>query len=198
MRNLLFIAIASAALILSGCSTKVTRIETNEAIDLSGNWNDTDSRLTSEEMIKEMLGQPWLMRFYAKSKNPPVLTVGEIKNLSHEHINVQTFINDIQRAVINSGDAQFIAARGDREEARDERKEQDQYASESTRKAERQEIGADYVLGGTISTIVDAEGKTAVKYYQIDLTLTNIETQQISWVGQKKIRKLVENKKVRP
>ena len=198
MKKLAFVAIALIALIAQGCSTKVTRVETNEAIDLSGNWNDTDSRLTSEEMIKDMLRQPWLARFYNTSKKPPVLTVGTIKNLSHEHINTQTFVNDIQRAVINSGEAEFVAARDDRVNARDERREQDKYAREDTRKAERQEIGADFILGGTINTIIDSEGKTAVKFYQVDLTLTSILSQQVVWGGQKKIRKLVENKKVRP
>ncbi|MDR2034800.1 MAG: penicillin-binding protein activator LpoB [Helicobacteraceae bacterium] len=197
MKKLLLIG-AVIALILSGCSTKVTRIETNEAIDLSGNWNDTDSRLTSEEMIKDMLSRNWLTNFYAKSRKQPVLTAGEIKNLSYEHINTQTFINDIQRSVINSGDASFIAARSDRADGREERVEQDQYAREDTRKRERQEIGADFILSGEINAIIDYEGKTAVKYYQVDLRLTDIETQVIAWQGSKKIRKLVENKKVRP
>ncbi|GHS86498.1 hypothetical protein FACS189487_00900 [Campylobacterota bacterium] len=196
--KLLAAALFAGALVLSGCSTKVTRVETNEAIDLSGNWNDTDSRLTSEEMIKDMLKQPWLARFYAKSKNPPVLTVGDVRNLSHEHISTQTFINDIQRAVINSGEAEFIASKDERGAQRDERREQDQYAREDTRKKERQELGADFILNGDISTIIDAEGKTAVKYYQVDLKLTEIETQRQVWVGQKKIRKLIENKKIRP
>ncbi|MDR1911877.1 MAG: penicillin-binding protein activator LpoB [Helicobacteraceae bacterium] len=197
MKRLLLIG-AITALILSGCSTKVTRIETNEAIDLSGNWNDTDSRLTSEEMIKDMLSRNWLTNFYAKTRKQPVLTAGEIKNLSYEHINTQTFINDIQRSVINSGDASFIAARSDRADGREERVEQDQYAREDTRKRERQEIGADFILSGEINAIIDYEGKTAVKYYQVDLRLTDIETQMIVWQGSKKIRKLVENKKVRP
>jgi uncharacterized protein (TIGR02722 family) len=154
--------------------------------------------MTGETMIKDMLNAPWLVRYYAASKKTPVLTVGEIKNLSHEHINTQTFVSDLQRAVINSGEARFIASRDDRLASRDERKEQDQYAREDTRKKERQEIGADFIVGGTINTIIDSEGKTAVKFYQVDLTLTNIETQEIVWNGQEKIKKLVENKKVRP
>jgi uncharacterized protein (TIGR02722 family) len=185
------------ALALSGCGTKVTRVGLDEQIDLSGNWNDTDSRLVSEEIIKDMLRQPWLAKYYNASKNPPVLTVGEVKNLSHEHINTATFIADIQRAVINSGEAEFIAARSDRVEARDERREQDEYAREDTRKAMGQEIGADFIMNCDISTIIDNSGKTALKYYQIDIKLTEILTNKIVWIGQKKIRKVVENAKIR-
>ncbi|MDR3347084.1 MAG: penicillin-binding protein activator LpoB [Helicobacteraceae bacterium] len=197
MKRLFFGLLAAIALIATGCSTKVTRVGMDEQLDLSGNWNDTDSRQVSEEIIKDMVRQAWLARHNAKHKNPPVLTVGVIKNLSYEHINTATFIGDIQRAMINSGEVQFIASRDDRTDARDERREQDEYAREDTRKQERQEIGADYILGGTINAIIDSEGKTAVKYYQIDLMLTNILTNEIAWVGQKKIRKLIENKKVR-
>ena len=192
----LFMAVM-LALLVAGCGTKVSRVGLEEQIDLSGNWNDTDSRLVSEEMIGDMLRQRWLTNHYNKSKNPPVITVGTVKNLSHEHINTQTFINDIQRVVINSGDAEFIATRDDRGEAREERKEQDIHAREDTRKAMGQEIGADFILGGSINTIMDSEGKTTLKYYQVDLTLTNILTNQIVWVGQKKIRKVVEKSKVR-
>ncbi|MDR2638729.1 MAG: penicillin-binding protein activator LpoB [Helicobacteraceae bacterium] len=198
MRRIALIGATIFALIFIGCSTKVTRLDTSEVVDLSGDWNDVDSRQTSEELIKSMLNERWLPAFYGQYKTKPVLTVGEIKNLSHEHINTQTFMNDIQRAVINSGDARFIASRDDRLNAREERKEQDQYAKEETRKKERQEIGADFIVNGTINTIIDSEGKTAVKYYQIDLTLTSVESQEIVWSGGTKIKKLVENKKVRP
>jgi uncharacterized protein (TIGR02722 family) len=185
------------ALLVVGCGTKVSRVGLDEQIDLSGNWNDTDSRLVSEEMINDMLRQRWLSNHYNKSKNAPVITVGTIKNLSHEHINTATFVADIQRVVINSGDAEFIATRDDRTEAREERKEQDIHAREDTRKSMGQEIGADFILGGSINTIMDSEGKTTLKYYQVDLTLTSVLTNQIVWVGQKKIRKVVEKSKVR-
>ncbi|MDR2151798.1 MAG: penicillin-binding protein activator LpoB [Helicobacteraceae bacterium] len=198
MKKTLLIGAAIFALVLCGCSTKVTRVDAGETIDLSGDWNDADSRMTGETMIKDMLNSPWLARFYAANKKTPVLTVGEIKNLSHEHINTETFIGDIQYAIINSGEAKFIASRDDRFDAREERKEQDQYAREDTRKKERQEIGADFIVSGVINTIIDSEGKTAVKYYQVDLMLTNIETQEIVWRKPQKIKKLIENKRVRP
>ncbi|MDR0747041.1 MAG: penicillin-binding protein activator LpoB [Helicobacteraceae bacterium] len=197
MLRVLVWAAFAIALTLSGCGTKVTRVGLEEQIDLSGNWNDTDSQLVSEEIIKDMLRQPWIARHHSASRNPPVLTVGEVKNLSHEHINTATFIADIQRAVINSGEAEFIAARDDRVEARDERKEQDEYAREDTRKAMGQEIGADFIMNCDISTIIDSSGKTALKYYQIDIRLTEILTNKIVWIGQKKIRKVVENPKIR-
>jgi uncharacterized protein (TIGR02722 family) len=192
------LSLVVVATLFSGCGQKVTRVGMEEAIDLSGNWNDTDSRLVSEGMIKDMLSQRWLADHHREEGSAPVVTVGEMRNLSHEHINLRTFITDIQRAMINSGEVDFVAARSDRDELRDERREQDLHAREETRKAMGQEVGADYILTGTINTIVDSEGRTYVKYYQVDLSLTDVESSRIVWIGQKKIRKVVERAKVRP
>lgn len=190
-------ALATALLVLcaGGCSTKVTRLEAGEVRDLSGAWNDTDSRLVSEEMIGDMLEGLWL-REYAGSGRPAVI-VGELRNLSHEHINLATFVADIERAVINSGRVEFVASRTERGEIRDERKDQDLHAREDTRKPMGQERGADFMLQGSINTIIDASGKTQVRYYQVDLTLISLADNRKVWVGQKKIKKLVENSKLR-
>lgn len=193
-----FLSLGVVAVLMSGCGQKVTRVGLEEQIDLSGNWNDTDSRLVSQEMIGDMLKQRWLSAHTSRTGKEPVVTVGSLRNLSHEHINMNTFIADIQRAMINSGEIEFVASQGDRAEIREERRQQDVHAREDTRKAMGQEIGADFVLTGTINTIVDTEGKTAVKYYQVDLTLTSVADNRMVWIGQKKIRKLVERARVRP
>jgi hypothetical protein len=189
------LAAAVLALCSTGCSTKVTRLDAGEVRDLSGAWNDTDSRLVSEEMIGDMLEGLWL-REHAGSGRPAVI-VGELRNLSHEHINLATFVADIERAVINSGRVEFVASRTERGEIRDERKDQDLHAREDTRKPMGQERGADFMLQGSINTIIDASGKTQVRYYQVDLTLISLTDNRKVWVGQKKIKKLVENSKLR-
>ncbi len=187
--------------LLGGCAgggTKVERIEATEVRDLSGQWNDTDSRLVSEEMIKDVLSAPWLGQFKQASKNPPTVIVGEIRNLSHEHIAVNTFVGDMERNLINSGSVSFVASKIERQDVRDERKDQDLNASDATRKAMGQELGADFMLKGEINTIVDVEGKTQVKFYQVDLSLISLADNRKVWVGQKKIKKLVEKASVRP
>ncbi|MFZ5594054.1 MAG: penicillin-binding protein activator LpoB [Pseudomonadota bacterium] len=181
----------------TGCATRVERLPVDEVQDLSGAWNDTDSRLVSDEMIKDVLSAPWLSAYQGAHKAPPALIVGEVRNLSHEHINTQTFISDMGRVLINSGKVQFVASRGQREEIREERKDQDLNAREDTRKPMGMEQGADFMLKGAINTIVDASGKTQVRYYQVDLSLISMSDNRIVWVGQKKIKKLVERSKLR-
>ncbi|MDZ7663673.1 penicillin-binding protein activator LpoB [Thiohalophilus sp.] len=182
---------------LAGCGTQVERLEPEEVRDLSGAWNDTDSRLVSEEMISDMLSRPWVNDFKRQTGKQPVVIVGTVRNLSHEHINTNTFVNDIQRELTNSGRVTFVASRVERDEIRDERLDQDIHASAETRKAMGQEYGADYMLSGQINTIIDMEGRTQVRYYQVDLTLISLTDNRKAWVGQKKIKKEVVNSKLR-
>ena len=183
--------------VLSACSTQVNRIEPDEVRDLSGAWNDTDSRLVSEEMIADLLERPWVGDFRAETGKRPAVIVGTLRNLSHEHININTFGADIERAMVNSGRVDFVASSLEREEIRDERKDQDLNAREETRKAMGQELGADFMLKGQINTIIDHASKNQVRFYQVDLTLISLTDNRKVWLGQKKIKKFVKRSKLR-
>lgn len=191
----LILATVSMALLLSGCSSNpsVKRIAPDQVTDISGYWNDTDANQTSQEMIGQMLSEPWLSNFEGvNGGKAPTVIVGGITNLSSEHISTSTFIDDMQRELINSGKVQFVAGKDQRSEVRDERKDQDLNASSETRSAMGQEVGADFMMQGTINAIIDAAGDTSVKYYQVDLRLINMHNNLIVWTGQKKIKKVVE------
>jgi hypothetical protein len=193
----IYLALILSSLLVAGCGTKVTRIDTNEAVDLSGAWNDTDSRLVADEMITDALSHPWASNFaYIKARSPAVI-VGTVRNFSHEHINMKTFIADMERALINSGRVEFVASSEERGEIRAERTDQDLNASEATRNEAGQEMGADFMLQGQINTIIDAVDDEQVRFYQVDLTMISLADNRKVWLGQKKIKKLVENAKVR-
>jgi uncharacterized protein (TIGR02722 family) len=182
---------------VSGCSheTKVTRVDTGTVTDLSGRWNDTDSQMVAEAMVKEALANPWLGNFTKGKNRQPVVIVGTVLNKSHEHINVQTFVNDLERELTNSQKVTFVAAKGERDEVREERREQAVHAREDTQKAPGKEIGADYMMRGSIATILDEQDGAKAVFYQIDLEMVDLENNVKSWFGQKKIKKVIEKKR---
>jgi uncharacterized protein (TIGR02722 family) len=196
-KKLAWLALLAAAVAASGCSTEVKRMDVGEVKDLSGAWNDTDSQMVSAEMIDDALSRSWLTNFTQANKRQPAVIVGEIQNLSHEHINTDTFVTDVERGLINSDRVQFVASSTERQELREERKEMDINASEATRKAAGQEKGADFMLKGTINTILDVSGREQIRYYQVNLTLISLVDNRIVWVGQKKIKKQVKNSNLR-
>jgi uncharacterized protein (TIGR02722 family) len=189
-KTLIALALSS---FLAACATTptVTRIDAGETIDLSGNWNDTDSRQVAEEMVKDSLGRPWLPEFQAVKKTKPRVIVGLVGNKSNEHISTETFIKDLERELLNSGQVRFVASKEQREEMREERTDQAKNASVKTAKSMGQEYGADFMLKGQINTIDDQAGKQQLKYYQVELEMIDLLTNEKVWIGQKKIKKTV-------
>jgi uncharacterized protein (TIGR02722 family) len=184
----------SACLILflgCGSSKTVSRVDPSTTIDLSGDWNDTDSRLVAEEMMQDVLARPWVGDFKSDKKRTPVVIVGTVKNRTSEHISTLTFIKNLERELINSGRVDFVANKEEREEVREERADQLENASPETMKKFQQETGADFMLRGDITSIIDQQGGERVKFYQVNLELVNIETNRKAWVGQKQIKKFV-------
>ncbi|HEX7767263.1 MAG TPA: penicillin-binding protein activator LpoB [Nitrospira sp.] len=189
--------VGATVLTLSGCGaeTKVTRVDSGVVTDLSGRWNDTDSRMVAETMVKESLDYPWLGNVTQAKHRQPVVVVGTILNSSHEHISVQTFVTDLERELTNSQKVTFVAGKGERDELRTERKEQAMFSREDTQKAPGKEIGADYMMKGTISTILDEADATKAVFYQVDLQMIDLESNAKVWYGQKKIKKVIEKKR---
>ncbi len=194
MRSITTAILAAVLIIGCGASKKVTRLDSNTVTDLSGNWNDTDSRLVSEEMISDCLTRAWITDFIEDKGHKPVVTVGMVRNLSDEHINTETFTTDMERELINSGQVRFVASRDQRREIRDERAEQQEYASDKTVKKMREETGADFLIQGSIKTILDQAKGIRVIFYQTDLEMINVESNEKVWIGTKKIKKEISRK----
>lgn len=184
----------TALLVPAACATKkVSRIDPDAVTDLSGRWNDTDSRLVANALIEQSLGHQWASRYAsAHGGQAPTVIVGEFANRSHEHIPVGTFVRDLEAAFINSGAVRVVATREERGEVRAEREDQQDNARADTRARLAQELGARYMLQGDIQTIVDQEDRERVVFYQIDARLVDLESNEKVWTGQHRIKKYIE------
>lgn len=193
IKQIVRISMIALLLVTAGsCKREVKRVSPDQQIDLSGRWNDTDSQLAAEAMIEQVLGERWIDDFMQANKgNKPVVVVGLVTNKSHEHIEAETFIKDLEKACIKSNRVRLVQAGDKREGLRAERAAQQDFASPETTKKWGKELGADFMLQGTINSIVDEYKKEKVVYYQIDLELSNLETNEVVWIGDKKIKKYI-------
>lgn len=189
-----FVTFAIIAFLNVSCSRKVTRIDPGEQIDLSGRWNNTDSRMVAEEMTTTILGDKWMGEHHQNHNGQkPTVIVGFVTNKSHEHIEAETFVKDVEQSFIQSAKVRLVQGGRKREELRGEKADQQTNASSSTIKKFGLEQGADYILQGSVNSIVDAEKRKKVMYYQVNLELTNIQSNEVVWIGDKKIAKYVKN-----
>lgn len=192
LKNIAAIAVLTIA--ITSCARQVTRINTDSAPDISGNWNATDSKLVAEEMTKSIIGSKWLpTHLEAKAGKKPTVIVGLVQNKSHEHIDAETFVKDVEQSFIQSGTVRLVQGGKKREELRAEKADQQDNSSVSTMKKFGLENGADYILQGSINSIVDSHKRNKVVYYQVNLELTDIQTNEVVWIGDKKITKAVKN-----
>lgn len=181
------------ALVVASCSKTVTRVSPDQQIDLSGRWNDTDSKLVAEEMINDVLNRPWRENFSSSEGRKPVVIVGIVQNKSSEHIESETFIKDLEREFINSGTIRVVQNSLFREKMREERADQNEFASPETQSQWGRELGADFMLFGVITSITDSYKKEKVVSYKVNLELANLETNEKVWIGDKEIKKYIKN-----
>ena len=180
---------------LAGCApapSKVTRVDPNLTVDLSGKWNDSDSRMVSDEMIATCLNGKWAGEFMEYAGRLPVIMVGTVYNKTDEHISADVFTNDLERAFIESKRARVVQGGAALDEIRAIRQGQKSLSSPEVRQYLREELGVDFVIQGVINKIVDKDANRAVYFYQVDLELTDLNTIEKVWIGQKELKKYVE------
>jgi uncharacterized protein (TIGR02722 family) len=182
-------------LITAACGiTRVQRIDTESVTDLSGRWNDADSRLVANALIEQSLGGAWTSVNTGGAS--PAVIVGEFRNRTMEHIPVTTFTRDLERALVQSSTVRVVASADERAEVRGERLDQQQFAAPETRARVGRELGARYMLQGDVQAIEDAAGRERVVFYQVDATLIDLETNAKVWAGQHKIKKYIQKRRI--
>jgi uncharacterized protein (TIGR02722 family) len=203
--SLLVIAILFSLLFLScmsipsGGNPSIRRVDADEQIDLSGYWNDTDVRIVCETLIEDCLDSPRIAQAARDKGSLPVIIVGSFSNQSDEHIDTSIISRRMEMAIVNSGRADFVASSAERGELRAEREEQQSWASEETAKALANETGADFMLTGSVRTMVDQAGNQSVRTYFVYAELTDIESNRRIWIGENDdIKKMITLPRLKP
>lgn len=196
MKKIFVIFACVLLLVLTGCestrSVSVDRIDASTAIDLSGYWNDTDIRIVAETLVKDCVNAPAIENYIRNNRMLPVVIVGSFKNDTDEHIDTSIIVKKFETALINSGKVDFVASSSERQEIREERLEQQEWASEETAKRLANEYGADFMLIGSVKTSVDMVDNKTVRTYFVYAELIDIETNRKLWIGENsEIKKLI-------
>jgi hypothetical protein len=122
----------------------------------------------------------------------PMVLVGRFRNESDEHIDTAIISSIMEATIFNSGKMDFVAGGSTRDELRAERQDQQSNASEATAASLGNETGADFLLTGTVRTIVDRANNRSVRTYFLNAEMSNIETSERMWMGQNsEIKKVI-------
>jgi len=180
--------------ILFGCARRtVTRVDPNEVIDLSGRWNDSDSRQVANKMVQQFLNSPRYQNYSSNNGKTPAIIVGYVLNKTSEHIDSDNYVKKFEMEIFNSGLADLVESAELRERVREERAEQQEFSSPETTAQWGREYGADLMLLGVMTSETDVYNKKKVINYITTLYLTDIETNKRVWYGQEEIKKYITN-----
>ncbi|HEY5674972.1 MAG TPA: penicillin-binding protein activator LpoB [Malonomonas sp.] len=168
---------------LAGCGVMTREIDPNEKVIYDEGYHFSDKKAIVGYMTKSLLSKHPLVR----STDRPVLIVYGIANRTSEHISTSAITDDIRQALLESGRVRFI-----NETQRDniERESSYQYGgnvSAETRIAKARQVGASYMLTGTLRSMEKKEPrqmrltKRTLMYYSLNLELTDIQSGLIEW-----------------
>jgi len=190
MRYLMILILMTS---LFSCARKVSRIDPGQQIDLSGRWNDTDSRQVADKMVSEFLSSPRFKEYATTIGRKPAIIVGQIRNKTSEHIDADNYVKKFEMAIFNSGLADLVESDVFRDKLREERAQQQDFADPATMARWGKETGANLMLFGEMTSETDVYNKDRVINYITTLFLTDVETNKRIWYGQKEIKKHIKN-----
>lgn len=190
-----YFAISSLLILflLASCARSVTRLDPNQSVNLSGRWNDTDSRQVANKMISDLLGNEKFKDYAKQLGKKPTIIVGLVRNKTSEHIEADTYIKKLELAIFNSGVADLVESDSFRDKLREERVQQQDFADPATVAKWGKEAGANLMLFGEMTSETDLYQKERLVNYITTLFLTDMETNKRVWFGQEEIKKYVKN-----
>lgn len=184
----LFVVAAGA---LTACQTTQGNYADPDKVEIvDDRWNESDARLTAEQMIGSSLAKPWLKEFTRESQGKrPFVLVDDFENRTDEQIDTKAMFEAVRNELINSGKVRFLDG-AQRQKILDEYKyQQSGVVKQGAAKGPGKQQSADFFMVGAISSqVAQSDGYKTVTY-QVEMRLTNIETSEIVWTEIKKLKK---------
>jgi uncharacterized protein (TIGR02722 family) len=184
--NQLFLLIAALlALIhsLTGCTATTRTVSPDESLTYDATYTFTDKQKIVHDLVESLKTNPPL----GTMTDRPVIIVYGIANRTSEHIDTSGITDEIRKEILLSGKARFV-----NKSQRDNILKETDYqmsgpVAPETRIALARQVGAEYMLTGTLRSIEKSAPKQirlkkkSYIYYSLNLELTNIETSLIEW-----------------
>ncbi|GMM88739.1 penicillin-binding protein activator LpoB [Vibrio fortis] len=182
------IALLGLAVILGGCSNKVSYGDAQAVETTTIDFGSTDLQTIAGEMVDSMMASGSVS--YITRDQRPIVFVERIKNKTSEHIDTESITDTISTKMLNSGKFRFVDM--DRVESVREQlnfQNNDELVNQSSAIQFGKMVGAQYMLYGNLSSIVKNDGSDQDVYYKMTMRLMDLESGLIEWADETEIRK---------
>ncbi|WP_328587283.1 penicillin-binding protein activator LpoB [Cysteiniphilum halobium] len=178
--------------LLAGCASSgnVSYVDPQGVDTTSINFNSTDLQTTTQKMVGGMLASQDVADITAGGKKP-VVFFSTIRNETAEHINTGMLANTVSTEIINSGKFRFTdMAQVKQMKKQMEYQSQSGMVDQATATKMGQQIGARYMIYGSIADMQSINSNQQSLFYLITLKMIDLKTGIIIWQDQKQIRKV--------
>lgn len=181
------------SLVWTGCTSPVRTVDPSDPRVQTMDISQADVNDAARNMVNSMLNSPAVARVTGVDPMPTIVVLPvrlDAASLTNSAINTDALTTLVRGQVINAGLFQFVD-RTRRADIADEIRYQQEsgFVKESTASRVGEQIGADFILEGTLSGFDDVSQKTRRVGYVLTLTLQNIESGIITWQETQQIAK---------
>jgi uncharacterized protein (TIGR02722 family) len=168
---------------MAGCSASTRDLSPDEVIHYDEGYDFSDKKAIVNSLVASLVNNPPLVA----RNDRPVLIVYNVANRTDEHIETSGITDDIRQEILLSGKARFV---NEVQRETIQRESDYQYGgnvSPETRIARARQVGAEYMISGTLRSITKNQPKEmrmtkkTLQYYSLVLELTDLQTGLIEW-----------------
>jgi uncharacterized protein (TIGR02722 family) len=174
-------------MLIAGCArdyTKEIDLETDKAED--ADYTSADLTRIAEEMVMSIQADHFYTSYMAEhgGQKPVMILARSLENNTDEHIETRMILDKIRTALIRDGVAQFVDDKAF-DMALDQLNMQATDLYDNTKAAQLGRfVGAHYIMRGSIGNIRKIDGRETRNYYNITMTIVDIETLLITWTDE--------------
>ena len=188
---------ATLGITLTACTgprafTRGSYGDPEEIVMLDDRWNQSDMQLIAKTVVNSL--ESWRQSNDGAPK--PVVIFETPKNRTSEHIDMQSLYDHVKTALIKSNLVTFLDKSARQEIAEEYEYQGSGYVDADEAQGPGAQRGAQFLLGGVITSNVQQVGSNKAVYYKATFELTDIRTTVIVWTDQKEIVKKFKKKSI--
>lgn len=188
MKSQFYTSLAGAsiiALLFSGCSAFRVSTQDMSPDNLEhyrANYDASDMRKITSSVVNKILYSPFL----SQHNTPPIMTIAGVENRTREYVDTKSLTDRMRTMLLQSGKIQFVnTAR--RKDLLDEQGYQAANTDPNTMATIGQQMGAKYMLTGSLTQMTQESGKQVriskqlLNYYKLTIEITDLTSSLIVW-----------------
>ncbi|MFP4226433.1 MAG: penicillin-binding protein activator LpoB [Desulfobacterales bacterium] len=179
----LYIIVCLCAVLIVGCRATTRDISPEDSVHYDETYGFSDKKLIVEELVTSLANKPPL----CCREGRPVIVVYDVANRTSQHIDTSGITDDIRQEILATGKARFVNKTQRQSIQKELGYQYGGNVSPETRIKRSRQVGAEYMLTGTLRSIKKKQPKQmrlkrrTLQYYSLTLELTDLETGLIEW-----------------